>query len=349
MDTPARQVLLDCIYMVGCIYCKRDREHIQLSEAHVFPYVMGGSVASDETVCDECNHLVNQRVEMPALASVLPLQSIFGIRGRRHPVSRVPGTLRAEGAEKRVYLNERGELMDAVVVDKRDESGKRSFQIMGPADKVEKYTREIGSADPTLKWKELPASDTGHVEVTFSDSRTVDLLCPLAAKVAFEYFARPRGAQFVSDAEYDPVRAFVLNGVDTGQVAGIVADDSVLNRFLHPFKPPHHVVYITAHPQSTVLGAFVGFYGLFYYWVILSRQYRPLWPLDDLLIQDPQARNAEAPVLRGQTGAVLVDWNRVTAAHRRDRVAANVAAGKHATKRFREAADAFYGRTPSPE
>lgn len=182
--------------MVGCIYCKRDRDRIRPSEAHIFPYVIGGSVASLDTVCEDCNQLVNQRVEMPALASVLPLQSIFHIRGRRHPVSPIPGTLKAEGDEKRVYLNARGELTDAVVVDKRDESGKRSFRVMGPADKVEKYMREIGAADPTLKWQELPAPDAGHVEVTFADSRTVDLLCPLAAKVTFEYFAQRRSAEF---------------------------------------------------------------------------------------------------------------------------------------------------------
>ncbi len=71
-----------------CIYCLGDISAVTPSEAHVFPYVMGGTEATEDTVCLSCNNLINKRVEMPAFTSFLPFQSMFGIRGRRGSVQR---------------------------------------------------------------------------------------------------------------------------------------------------------------------------------------------------------------------------------------------------------------------
>jgi hypothetical protein len=326
-----------------CIYCRQRAPAVAPSEAHIFPYVLGGSVATRDTVCRDCNQSVNKVVEMPALASVLALQSLFGIRGRRDQIRRVQGVLKTTGGEETtVWLNERGELTDAVVIERTDDAGKRQFSILGPSILVEAKMKEIAEANPDLRWEEKPLHEEPKVDVVFASSETLDLLRRLAAKVALERFAQLRSAEFVVTFEYDHVRTFILDGNDQDRCAGILADPQIAV-LLKPFNPPHHVVYVMAHPGTRILGAFVIFYGLFYFWVILSRRFRALGATDDLLIQDPQAREIQNPRLRAVPGEVLPNWHRITAPYIRDPVGTSRAAGRHAIQIFQAAADAFYG------
>lgn len=327
-----------------CIYCKQSVPTVEPSIAHIFPDAMGGTEFTKDTVCRGCNHLVNQRVEMPALDAVVPLQSLFNIRGRRNRIRRVRGTFKTKAGDQKttVYLNERGELTDAVVIESTNAQGKKTLSIFGPREYVEGKLKEMGK-DNEFKWEEAPVLDGGIVEVEFANSDTLAVLRRLAAKVALERFAQLRSAAFVTDFEYDHVREFVLTGADPTHVAGVVVDQALLGGIFGVFQPPHHAVYIVSHPEDRILGAFVVFYGLFYYWVILSGRYRALGPMDDLLLQDPQAREAENPRLRAKAGAVRFNWQQISARSIVDPVAADKAAGKHAVAKFRAAADAFYG------
>lgn len=325
-----------------CIYCKQSAPTVEPSIAHVFPDAMGGTEFTKDSVCRGCNHLVNQRVEMPALDAVVPLQSLFNIRGRRNKIRRVRGTFKARGQETIVYVNERGELTDAVVIENTDPDGKKRLSIFGPREYVEQKLREMGKPNE-FKWEEAPILDGGVVEVEFANSDTLAVLRRLAAKVALERFAQLRSAAFVTDREYDNVRDFILTGTDTTHCAGVIVDQALLEGIFGVFQPPHHAVYIVSHPEDRTLGAFIVFYGLFYYWVILSRRYRALGPMDDLLLQDPQAREAENPRLRAKAGAARFNWQQISAPSIVDPMAADKAAGKHAVAKFRAAADAFYG------
>ena len=68
-----------------CIYCKRSYPEVRPSEAHIFPYGLGGTESSDENVCDECNGRVNREVETAALNHFRIFRSLLGIEGRRGP------------------------------------------------------------------------------------------------------------------------------------------------------------------------------------------------------------------------------------------------------------------------
>ncbi|MBP8116443.1 MAG: hypothetical protein KAY09_01810, partial [Nitrospira sp.] len=86
-----------------------------------------------------------------------------------------------------------------------------------------------------------------------------------------------------------------------------------------------------------VLGAIVSFFGLFYYWVVLSKNYRALAPFDDLLIEDPQERESHRPLLRGQTGGVRILWPQVMEPYCNNPTATVTAARRFATRKFKEA------------
>src|SRR2546428_290950 len=96
-----------------CIYCLRSQPDVTPSEAHIVPFVMGGSTSTRDTVCLACNSHVNRRVEMRVLDSFLVFQSIFGIRGRRNTIRRVHGVLETEDLKANVSLNEHREITEA--------------------------------------------------------------------------------------------------------------------------------------------------------------------------------------------------------------------------------------------
>jgi len=83
--------------------------------------------------------------------------------------------------------------------------------------------------------------------------------------------------------------------------------------------------------------AVVSFFGLFYYWVVLSKNYRALAAFDDLLIEDPQKRESDRPLLRGQTGKVRLSWPQVMEACCNNPADTVTAASRYATRKFKEA------------
>jgi hypothetical protein len=152
---------------------------------------MGGSGATDETVCKGCNGLINRRVETPALPSFLPFQSLFGIRGRRNDIRRVPGTITVDGETGHVSLNDRGEITAAVVIPIKSADGKPNYLLFGPKDLVEAKMRTLTARNPALKWEESgPEADRAQVFVEVDPHLSRLHLRRLAAKVAFERWAQ---------------------------------------------------------------------------------------------------------------------------------------------------------------
>ena len=137
---------------------------------------------------------------------------------------------------------------------------------------------------------------------------------------------------------------FIRNGTEAVPACcGVVSDKAITHGTFKSIWPPFHFVHIVAHPLDPFLGAFVCFYGLYYYWVILSTRYQALGQTDDLLLQNPQARTAEVPLLRASPGDVRFPWARLIETFSRDPVAAERVAARIALKKFQRAAVAFYG------
>lgn len=328
-----------CQYNVTmrCIYCNRTPPDVEPDDAHVIPDVMGGSESSPDTVCHGCNNAVNRLVEMPALSTVLPLQSVFGIRGRKNKIRPIRAVAKVGDEVATVYIDESGRPTAGIIIPKVDAEGRKTFFIYGPPTYIESRTREIEAKLGQLRWEEAPTAAPPTVEAVFASTLTIEALRRLAAKVALERFAQLRTPDVVAAPDFDEVRSFVLTGNDPGHCAGILTDRAVIDGPLRKAVPPCHAVWVVLHPEEPAAGALVAFYGLFFYWVILCRKYPTLGPMDDLLFQYPVERESVNPLLRTATGAIKVRWDVITADYIKDRGAADVSAGKLATERLRAA------------
>ena len=233
--------------------------------------------------------------------------------------------------------------LDVIVQVGRDAGENKTYSILGTPENVEAKRQEIAKKFPNLKWEEQDLRSTAPPESFVEFELDLEAIClrRLAAKVAFERFAQLRSGAFVADGDFDPVREFIINGMEQQLCCGVLSDPRLLEGSLN-FPLPNHAVVIIGHPQDRVLGAFVTFYSLFYYWVILSTSYTALGPTDDLLLEHPQRRESNTPRLRYGTSSIRVPWDDLVNAHYENPLGALKTARSYATKKFQAAAAGFY-------
>jgi hypothetical protein len=326
-----------------CIYCKRLSPEVRSSVAHIFPDALGGTVTSEEIVCGECNGRVNQDVEMAALDQFRLFRSLLGIEGRRG-VPGVPGIIRVEGRDIPTILGPGLSPTSALYHVDVDEQGKKSYFAYGPDEVRKAFVAEIARKRPDVNWQ--TSRYNVEIEVIADGPRLEDpLLRRLAAKVAFERFAQLRSGSIAADPQFDVVRDFILNGVEALPCCGITADPLLLEKSFN-FPVPIHAVVIVFHEADPIVGGFVMFFGLYLFWVILSRRYQALGSVDDLLTEWPLVRVAERPLLRSGLGKIRVPWANYINEYTRDPLAAIRAANQASRLKFKAAIDAAPRRPP---
>jgi hypothetical protein len=323
--------------MFTCIYCQKNEPDVSPSEAHIFPDAMGGVSSTIDTVCKDCNHKINKNFEQSEVSSFTFFQSIWGIKSRRGRIKGVPATAEYEGKRFNISLDDKGLPKTPLIFCGKDNMGKEFYSIIGPAAIVEEKKKEIEAKNPSIVWNEkdlknipLPnlvikiASDIGRMS-----------LRRLAAKVAYERWGQLRGTAVLDDAQYTNIRDFILNGTESSVLCGVLSDLRLLNGMLN-FPIGQHGVVIIAHPRSRVLGSFVTFYSLFYFWVILSPNYQALAPFDNALIEDPQCQKVNEPLFRTNTGNLLVRWNYITHPFLSDPEEVAILSMKYAINKFQK-------------
>jgi hypothetical protein len=321
-----------------CIYCKKSPPDLVPSEAHIFPAALGGTESSEEIVCVECNGRINREVETPTLPSFAVFRSLFGIAGRRG-VPSVPGVAISEGQETPVSLGPGGLPKGPIIRVETDGQGKKSYVVYGNDEMIDAFKQKLAAHRPEVAWQE--ARFQVAVELV-ADGFGADerLIRRLAAKVVFERFAQLRGV-IAADRDFDVIRDFILTGTESEPCCGITADPRLLGGSLN-FPVPVHAVVIVIHVVDRIAGGFVVFFGLFLYWVILSRHYRALGSVDDLLLEYPQHRLTQRPLLRSGLGSVRVPWSQLVAEYTSDPRGVSRAAINAARLKFQAAVDVAF-------
>ncbi len=329
-----------------CIYCKKSPPEVEPSDAHIFSSALGGTESSRDSVCAACNGRINRDIETPVLPSFHVLRSLHGIEGRRG-VPGVPAVAKIEGHEFPILLGPDGRPKGPIVRVDTDAHGKKVFFVYGPNEAVTTFMDDITRAHPDTEWSQ--AKYEVPVEV-LADGFPVDdpLVRRLAAKVVFERFAQIRAGVIAADSDFDVVREFILTGVEPAPCCGITADPRLLNKSFN-FPLPAHAVVIVFHEADSIVGGFVMFFGLFLYWVILSRRYRALASVDALLVEWPHIRQTDRPLLRSGVGAVRVPWGDYIYKYTSDPAAVSRAALQAARLKFQTAIDAAYGPREEPQ
>lgn len=285
--------------MFRCIYCRKSEPDVAPSDAHIFPDAIGGVASSSQTVCVECNHIINRCVESPVVGRFTVLNLNWGIRGRRGDIRGVRGQIEFSGKTVPVTFGEAGKPRHAGVLVENNGNGKITYYVVGAQEEVQKKCREIEARHGQTEWHEIDFDSQPKPNNVFRlDVKPASVeMRRLAAKVAFERWAQTRGADLALQRQFDTVRDFVLSGKEAAVYSGLPVDDRMLCMF-SGCCPPQHLVALFSHPQSPVLGAIVFFYGIFYYWVILSARYDSMGPSDDVLVENPVNRESDTPRLR---------------------------------------------------
>jgi hypothetical protein len=298
--------------MFRCIYCQKSEPNVSPSESHIFPDAMGGVSYTIDTVCKDCNHKINRKFEQSEIAKFAFFQSIWGIKSRKGKIQGVPATVEFEGKRFSITLDQQGIPKTPLIFCVKDEAGKKSYSIIGPSLLAEKKKNEMMAKNPSITWKEKDLTQLSQPESVIKIASDIERksLRRLAAKVAYERWAQLRGNFILGDTQYNDIRNFILDGTESRVLCGNLCNLTLLNGMLN-FSVGHHGVVIITHPRSRVLGSFVTFYSLFYFWIILSANYQALAAFDEPLIEDPQSRIIHEPLLRPNTGNLLVYWNNI--------------------------------------
>jgi hypothetical protein len=327
--------------MFSCIYCFQSEPTVKPSETHVFPDAMGGVSSSNNTVCGDCNTKTNRSFEQFEVEKFAFFQSIWGITNRRGNVAGVKATVTHGGKTTNVSLDERGIPKSPLVVKTTDAQGKNFYDVCGPEPLVHKKQQEIEKRIPDIHWTEKEITDAALpqsvIEIASDLGRST--LRRLAAKVAYERWGQLRDPGLLNDRQFEELRSFIMAGEEATRLCGIITDRKITDRMLR-LPVGYHAVFIFAHPTSSVLGSFVVFYGLFFYWVILSRRFEALAVFDEALIEDPQHQTTYQPTLRNNTGGLLINWSEVARSYVSDPARTATEALKYAAGKFQSASTA---------
>jgi len=329
--------------MFTCIYCRESTPKVVPSEAHIFPDAMGGVTSTKDAVCVDCNGKIEKAFEEIEIRKFSFFRSIWGIRNRRGNIAGVPAVVDFANREFKVLLDETGQHRTAIVAVENCEDGNKIYNVVGPSAKVEEKRKEIDNRKSALQWREmdLTATSPPKSQVVFDTNLTRLTLRRLAAKVAFERWAQIRGSLVACDQQFDVIRGFIIEGNEQELCSGVLGDSRLLNDILR-FPTGNHAVAILAHPRNRTLGAFVAFYSLFYFWVILSSKYQALAPFDDLLLENPQNEKVSNPILRSGVGNLFVNWQDIEKVYRSNPDKVVQSAKQHGFNKFQAAADTFY-------
>lgn len=323
-----------------CIYCFKKEPVAVPSKAHIFPYAMGGISESQNRVCEECNIKTNKGFESDEIQKFSFFNSIWGIKNRRGKIKGVPATVEYEGQSFNISLNEKGIPKTPLIFKGNNGKEKKSYRIIGPEPVVKEKQQEIEAKNPSITWKEENLQGDQLPESKFEIASDIGRksLRRLAAKVAYERWGKLRDAQSLNDEQYSSVRDFISDGIESKVLCGVLNDLKLLNEVLD-FSVGHNGAMIIAHPNSCVLGAFVSFYGLFYFWVVLSINSKVTAPFFDLLIENPKTRQIIArPAFRTR---IIIDWKSVVDPFLVDPYASSASSIEFAFRKFKRAEDEF--------
>lgn len=329
--------------MVVCIYCHKSEPTIRPADAHIFPRAIGGITFSKTMVCHDCNDHTAKQFEEIAIRDFAFFRSLLGIANRRGRVPTVDAIVMFNGEDFKVSLDQTGQPNRAIVSTGGLGTNKKAYSVFGPSANVEAKLEEIKRKHPSFQWNEMNVTATSPPEVIVelpSDLARLSLR-RLAAKIAFEWWAYIRGSEIARGSEYDTIRTFILTGDEADLRCGVLTESQLIDGVFN-FPVGNHAVAIFGHPQIRILGAFVTFFGLFYFWIVLSRQYRALAAFDDLLTENPQNGTVQRPVLRSKVGDLRINWVRLEKAYRDNPHEAGRLAVVHAVKKLREFVDASY-------
>jgi len=324
-----------------CLYRGGREPSARSCLAHIFPDVLGGVRACDDTTCLRCNGITNREVEQEAGTRLAAFRSMWGVPNRRGSGAKVKALVRGPGFAESIRVTDPSFIQEAITRSNAGQ-GEAQYIVVGPADAVERKVAEISQMRPEVAWR--GADVQVETSVAIESHPDAPVFLRLATKIALERLADVRGPTFAREPEFADARDFALTGSSARIVAGCLADPRWVGMGAPlAFPIPLHAVGLVGQHEDRVLGAVVVLFGLYTYWVILSDTYYGLAPWDDLLCENPVTQATDQPLLRTGTSHLRLPWRDwrhapVTLPDHLRRVQTD-----HVMRKLQASADAHYG------
>jgi hypothetical protein len=249
-------------------------------------------------------------------------RSIWGIKSRKKDrVPHVSTKLKFADIEGKVSIDQNGELTGPIVMTNLDTNGIKEYRVIGFGEKGKKQAeikrQQISAKHPNVAWEEVHHAETPLIQFVIETPEVDDIILRrLAAKVAFESWAEKRASLVASDSQYAQIRDFILTG-NHDFCSGVLPAPPPLTG-LSDLPVGIHAGGIVHNVSSPILGAFIVFFGLFHYWVLISTSYQSLQSDDEFWIENPQKGYFPDSKLRCQARPILIDWGQYVRAWRND-------------------------------
>jgi hypothetical protein len=256
--------------MPQCIFCLK--EHEQLTDEHLFPAAIGGTIKLHNSTCAECNHGFS-KFEQPVALELAPLRFLFQIPDRRGNLPSVDATVNTAKKAYDAKLEGGGKLrLIPEITQNMMEDGKREITYRFLSDEAKGSLAQKAKARGH-ELVELGPGEPEEAEVHFGgDIHLVGCAegLRMAAKIAYVGLARYCGMALATSEQLSDVRRYVLEGTGT-PVARLFLNE----RYMQAVQqgPHQHSLTLAGRNDKKRVDAIVRLFGGLCYFVQLSTNY----------------------------------------------------------------------------
>ncbi len=258
---------------MSCIFCGRDDE---LTDEHVFPAFMGGTLTVPKGSCERCNRYFS-RLEGRLKKDTRPLLNLMKIRNRDGIVPNVPVDASIRDLDMQnlpAFVDGAGEIqLQNTVAKSVNEDGRKIdrgfFLKPEDADKFAKRARARGGKAVERKVPDKIVVDTNYTQgLFFAFSPTTR---KMAAKIALSAVAFECGIPFALSRDFDLLRQARTAAGERDLRVWIFANEGLMGAFLRSLHQHSVLCYMSAEWRKA--WAIVTLFGGISYRVDVSMDY----------------------------------------------------------------------------
>jgi hypothetical protein len=253
-----------------CIFCLQEKENI--TEEHVYPAALGGTLVLKDCVCSDCNHGFS-KFEQPLLVELRPVRFLLQIPDRMGKVPGVFATAKTASRDYEAKITSDGTvLLKPEVTEEKDAEGRRVFIHRFLTPRAKRKLRKLAKKKGYELIEEGPG-EPAEAEVHFGgELECIGSLEGLrtAAKIAYVGLAYRAGPKVAASEQFQAVRDFVLKGAGQG-ISRLFVNETYMNAVQQ--GPHQHSVTLAGRKDKTRVDAIVRLFGGLCYFVVLSTNY----------------------------------------------------------------------------
>lgn len=248
------------------------KEHIELTEEHVFPAALGGNLVIKNSACSVCNSNCSS-FEQPLAEELAPVRLLLKIPDRYGKTPQVEATAKTRDREYAARIKSDGSIQIrpiVTVINGKGGSKEIVYQFMTDRQR-EKLQREAKEKGFQLLESEAGAGEEAEIHVS-GDLRVIGSQEGLrtAAKIGYVGLAYYAGCGFAMGDAFNEVRQYIQAG-DCKPSARLFVHEGFLGAV--DMGPHQHAIILAGRHDKHRVDAIVRLFGGLAYFVTLSAKY----------------------------------------------------------------------------